>query len=68
MYIKNTKELFKKLNITKKTLTNRQKFLLKHKGFLILNRSKVMKSNLKAFQEIAIYQETGCQNPRYGLA
>lgn len=52
MYIKNTKELFKKLNITKKTLTNRQKFLLKHKGFLILNRSKVMKSNLKAFQEI----------------
>ena len=46
MYIKNTKELFKKLNITKKTLTNRQKFLLKHKGFLILTRSKVMKSNL----------------------
>ena len=45
--IKNTKHLFKILNISKKTLTKKQKKSLNQRGFVIFTPNKYIMNNLK---------------------
>ena len=46
-YIKDTKELFKLLKISKKSLSLKQKNSIKDKGFLVIPPTKFMLNNLK---------------------
>ena len=50
--IKNTKHLFKTLNISKKTLTKKQKKSLNQKGFIIFPPNEFIKNNLKILNKI----------------
>ena len=49
---KNTKELFKKLNISNKTLSFEEKKKLDKEGYLIIKQDKFIKHNLKKFKKI----------------
>lgn len=50
--IKNTKDLFQKLKISKNILSQQQKKFLNKKGFLLLHSIPFMKKNLKKLQSI----------------
>ena len=50
--IKNTKELFKKLSITNKTLSKKEKEKIDKEGYLIINEDKTIKYNLKKIKNI----------------
>ena len=50
--IKNTEDLFKRLNITKNTLTNDQKTFISENGYLIIPPSKFLNENLSLLRKI----------------
>ena len=50
--IKNTEDLFKKLDIDQKTLSNEQKKFIADNGYLIIPPSKFIKENLSLLQNI----------------
>ena len=53
MKIKNTKDLFKKLNITSNTLSSKQKSFLKKKGYIVIPPTSFMRRNVKLMRRVS---------------